>query len=293
MKRKADFVYGGTFEFDPNITPIGAIEYERAKYIRGILPQIEELKKEILDNKKVTTKEKKGILSFLLKTRLNHRKYSFDYGNGEIYPKEVSSPDIRLIQYPEPHVLITDIYQKEEEWYRLRSLIKDFAEEAYLSYEKGFWLSSISSAINCCEYIIKYELFRLLREKNKEKLEKASKDYNFTLGQIKDNKYNCLDDLSIKLSFYDKLDYLNLVRSSIYHFNPEKERKIKARGKLEIEKILVLTDDMMKPILAFRIYSIMQDLIDHFYSKEKALEYVKECISDWMNKRGLKESDLL
>ena len=37
----------------------------------------------------------------------------------------------------------------------------------------------------------------------------------------------------------------------------------------------------------------MNDLINHFYNKEKALEYFEECIVDWMKKRNLNKEDLI
>ena len=154
---KADFVYMGIGTFDPNFSPIDMNEYEKKKYKEGILPKIKELKREISKNKKETKEEKENNLKFLLNKKANHRNWTFRYENGEVYPKNVSFPDIRFIQYPEPHVLITNLYDTNEEWYRIKEIIKDFAEEAYLSYEMGFWLASISSAINCCEYILKYE----------------------------------------------------------------------------------------------------------------------------------------
>jgi len=291
-KDNADFVYQDTFEFDPEASPFDKVEYETNKYKRGILPRINELKKELSKNKKETKKEKEENFKLLLNKKSNHRNWTFEYENGEVYPKEVSFPDIRFIQYPEPHVLITGLYDSEEEWYRLRGIIEDFSEEAYLSYEMGFWFASISSVINCCEYILKYELFRYLNKNDKTILQKASKDYNLTLGRIKNNAYACLDLLKIKSIFYDKLDYLNLVRNSIYHFNPKKAKKVSQKGILEVEKSADITDDMVIPIITYRVYSIMIELINHFYNKQKALEYVNECVADWMKKRGLNKKDL-
>ena len=292
-ENNADFVYQGTFEFDPETSPFDKIEYETHKYKQGILPKINELKNELSKTEKDTEEEKEENFKFLLNRKSNHRNWTFKYENDEVYPKEVPFPDIRFIQYPEPHVLITDLYDGNKEWYRLRNIIEDFSEEAYLSYEMGFWLASISSAINCCEYILKYELFRHLNINDNSTLEKASTDYNLTLGRLKDNAYDCLDLLKLKLKFQDKLDYLNLVRNSIYHFNPKKAQKVSQRGILEVEKSADITDDMVIPIVTYRVYSIMIELINQFYNKQKAFEYVNECVSDWMKKRGLTEKDLV
>lgn len=284
--KEADFEYGGLLEFDPEFNPLGQLKYEKERYKRGILPKLKEIEegkeKEIDDSE---------VKEFLLRTKDNHRNIKFKYENGEVYPKDIPFPDIRFIQYAEPHVLITDWYDDKEEWYGLREIIKDFAEESYLSYEKGLWFASISSAINCCEYILKYELFRYLKQNNKEELEKASKDYYLTLGKLKDNLYGCLDLLEIKDLFLDKLNYINLVRNSIYHFNPEKSKKVSEKGEIEIEKNAPIIDDHVKPIIAFKVYSIMIDLINHFYTKEKSIKFIHECINDWMEKRNLTKED--
>jgi len=266
-------------------------KYEIKKYKEGILPRVEELKKEVARNKKETKEDKKRILKFLLKTKSNHRNWTFQYENGEVYPKDVLCPDIRIIQYAEPHVLITDLYDEDRAWYRMPELIKGFAEESYLSYEMGFWLSSIASAINCCEYISKYEYLRYLNNKDKIKADELSKDRNFSLGSFKHEKNNYLEELNLN-HFREKISYLNDVRISIYHFSPDREKEVSKKGKLEIEKKAPITGNMILPILAFRVYDTMIDLINQFYSKEKALDYLEECKSDWMNKKGIKEEDL-
>ena len=290
-KHKADMAYGFSGKFDTNFNPSFMMEYEKQKYKRGILPFLKKLRKEVAKNKKEKINQK-SLFDFLMRTKYNHRTWKIMYENGEIYPKEIDFPDPIFIQYAEPHVLITDLYDEKQEWYSLREIIEDFAEEAYLSYQAGFWLASIASSINCVEYIIKYEFFRYLNNHDKERLKKASKDYYFSLGKIKDNSYNCLKELKIKSLFQDKLEYLNLVRNAIYHFNPEKAKKVSKKGVLEIEKLAPISDDMVKPILTFRVISIMLDLLNHFYNRKKRLEYIEECIADWAKKRGLKKSAL-
>lgn len=288
----ADFAYQGTLKFDLKHNHFNEIKSEIHRYKKGILPKIKELGEEKSKTKNATKKEKEENFKFLLWKKSNIRDCTFRYENGEIYPKEVSFPDIRFIQYAEPHVLITDLYDNNEEWYGLKEIIGNFSEEAYLSYEMGLWFASISSAINCCEYILKYELFRYLNKNDKTELQKASKDYYLTLGRIKDNDYKCLDLLNINPLFYDKLDYLNLVRNSIYHFNPEKAKKVSPKGIFEVEKSVSITNHLVIPIIAYRVYSIMIDLINHFYNEEKALEYVEECVADWVQKRGLSRINL-
>jgi len=291
MRKEADFKYQFTGTFDPTFSPIDMVEYEKKKYLEGILPKIKELKEEIKKNKKQTQKEKIKDFEFLMSTKANHRNWTFEYETGDIYPKEIDKPDIKIIQFAEPHVFITDLYDEDKDWYHMPNLIKGFAEESYLSYQLGFFLSSITSAINCCEYILKYEYFRHLNKTDKIKAEEKSKDKYLTLGIFIQNGNRYLDELNIK-TFYNSVVYLNDVRISLYHFSPEKETNAISKGNLEIEKHASLSDDMVLPIIAFRIYSIMLKMINYFYSKEKALEYFEECKRDWMNKRGLKEEAL-
>jgi hypothetical protein len=285
--KKADFKYQFTGRFDASFSQKFMKEYEKKKYLEGILPKIEKLKEEIKANKKQTKKEKREAFEFMMNSKLNHRNWTFEYENGEIYPKDIEEPDIRLIQYAEPHVLITDLYDEEKDWYHMPNLIRGFADETYLSYQLGLFLSSITSAINCCEYILKYEYFRHLNKTDKVKAEEKSKDTKLSLGSFVHQDNNYLEELNIK-KFHSKIEYLNNVRISLYHFSPDKEEKVTAKGKLEVEKYAHLSDDMILPIVAFRIYSTMLDLINHFYGKENALKYVEECIADWKGKKGVK-----
>lgn len=291
MKKKAaDFVYRGVIEFNPQLPPERALAYEKLKYKQGILPRIQDLAKEVAEDKKESKEEEKEFFDALLQSKLNHRSITFRYENNEVYPKDVTFPDIRLIPYPEPHVLITDLYDNKREWYTMRKLIEGFAEEAYLSYEIGLWLSSISAAVNCCEYILKYEYIRKLNKVDAEKAGQQSEDRYFSLGSfVKGSKY--LLDLGLQ-NFKDKIAYLNDVRVSLYHFSPEKAKRVSGKGDLEIEKEAPMSDDMALPIVAFRVYSIMSELLELLYCKEKALDYARECVIDWMKKRGLTEKDL-
>lgn len=290
--KNSDFIYAGTFNFNTEMPPELAIVYEKIKYKKSISKRISELENEILANKKEEILTKKDILTPLLKSKLAHREITIKYENGEIYPKEIPFPNIVFIQFAEPHVLITDLYDHDREWYKMHKFIKGFSEESYISYQQGCWLSSIASAINCCEYLLKYEYLKLINKYDAIKSEELSKDKHFSLGKFigKDNEY--LKELGILLQFSDKIEYLNHVRVSIYHFNPERAKKASESGTLEVEKSAPISDDIILPITAFRVYNIMVDLINHFYNRKMALNYLKECSNDWMKKRGLTEDDL-
>lgn len=283
------FVYKGSFSFDLNTHVIPMVEYEKKKYKFRILKEIKELEEEILQNKKDTLEEKKRTFKFWMQKRSNYRSISFEYENGDIYPKDVDFPDIRLIQAAEPHVGITDLYDQQRDWYNMPELIRGFSEEAYLTYELGLWLSSIAAAINCCEYLLKYEYFREINKADKRKAEQESLRKDLSLGSFMHSFY--LNIIGSE-KFKEKIIYLNEVRISIYHFSPDREREVNKKGEIEIEKNASISDHMVLPIIAFRVYSIMMEIINHFYNKEKALEYAKECAQDWMKKRGLKEDEI-
>lgn len=292
QKNTAHFKYQFSGEFDPTFSPFDMNEYEKKKYLEGILPKIEKLKEEIKKNKKLTRKEKTSNFSFMMNTKSNHRNWTFEYENGDIYPKDIDEPDIRIIQYAEPHVFITDLYDEDKDWYHMPNLIKDFAEESYLSYQLGLFLSSIASAINCCEYILKYEYIRNLNKNDKKKAEEKSRDTKFSLGSFIYQSNNYLEELGIK-KFHNMIEYLNDVRISLYHFSPDKENRAVSKGELEVEEHARLSDSMVLPIVSYRVYSIMIELINYFYGKENAVKYAEECVADWMKKRGLKKEDLM
>lgn len=286
---KADFVYMFEDSFD-RLSPEIQLKFEINRYSRGIIPQIKELEEEPQKNRKETVKEKREIFKFLMQSRKDHRTLKFQHENGEIYPKEIPAPDIRYIQYAEPHIIITDWYDEELDWYTMPHQIKGFAEEAYLSYEMGLWFSSIASSINCCEYLFKYEFLRKTNQTDRIKAEELSKDRYFSLGTFIQNNNNYLEQIGLK-TFADKISYLNDVRISIYHFNPERAKQVNKRGTLKLENEAPITDEMVIPIIAYRVYMIMFEMTSLLYNKHRALVYIKEGVQDWMRKRGLKEED--
>ncbi len=291
MKKEIpNFIYQGTFEFDPNVHVFPPEEIEKKKDEKAILPLIEKLKKELKSKKKKNNQKERmkeiDMTKNLFQQYQNMRFLKFQLSETEIFPKEVRMPKIYRIQSPEPHTLYTDLFDEPQEWYSIKNFIEEFAIQSYLTYEVGMWLASISSAVNCCEYILKYEYLRIL---NKEDAKKLNLDRNYTLGYFLRNDNNALKKLKIKTKFYDKIDYINCIRSTLYHFNSQKFKKVKNKGKIEVEKNGDLDSEMSVPIFAYRVYQIMLDLINHFYSKEKQLEYILECRKDWQKKRNIKE----
>jgi len=227
---------------------------------------------------------KKKEIKFIENKYNNWRTIYFEHGNGEIYPKEIDIPKIEFIQYPEPHIIITDWYENPEEWYSLYTLIEPYAEQAYLCYNKGFWHASMACCINCCECILKYEYLRKVDRKEANEL-----ILKMTLGFFTGDNAKNLSKLKIKKKFQSRLNYLNNIRNGLYHFNPKKIKKINRKGKGFIEKEAnPITDELVIPITAYKAYSIMQDLINHFYNKKMKQKYIKEGLKDYDNLKKFK-----
>jgi hypothetical protein len=298
MTEKSDWTFIGAFDMsegedeegEDDLTEKDILTIEKKRYKYSVSLAIKTLEKEVKKGK-LQDDLPADFLDGLREEKLNHRNLRIDY-EGEVYPKDIRPAIIVLhpnyIPFPEPHVIVTDQSDSDEEWYRLSSVIPHFAEEAYLTCEQGSWLASISSSVNCCENILRYELFRRLKNTDPSKLQEALQDKGLTLGALinPNSQYNCLDVLSIQ-SFYNELDYLNLVRVAIYHASAEKAEEVRRRGSVVVEQIGPITDDLVIPIVAYKVYDIMFKLIDHFYNKRKALEYWKEGVADWQRKRKL------
>ncbi len=197
------------------------------------------------------------------------------YEGGVLFPKKIEPPIIYRIQLPEPHAIFTDGYEKEEEWYDMFALIPPYAEQAYLTYKRGFWHACIACCINCCESIVKYEYLRRLPR------EQANKYYNDKLmfGTLL-YKTSCLELL--ELGEYSKsLKQLNDLRIGLFHFN-KKKTSIKLKWSDGREFFYnQITDDMLLPKLALFAYSVMCKLIKKFYSREMAIKYGKEARKDF------------
>ncbi len=122
-----------------------------------------------------------------------------EHDDGNFYPKDIKPVNIPFIQYPEPHVLITDLYENPEEWYGIYTIIGDFAEQSFLCYQKGYYHASMACAINCCEYVLKYEYLRKVKRKDAEEFIKTA-----TLGSFVGNNIKNLTKLKIKKRFLKK-----------------------------------------------------------------------------------------
>lgn len=212
-----------------------------------------------------------------------HIKIELD--DGEFYPKEIEPVKIRYIPPAEPHALITDLYLNPEEWYSMDTLIEHFAKDAFLSYKKGNYLGSISCAINCCEYTLKYEL---LRRCPKEKAKELSENPKFSFGFFTGDNNKNLKELEIDTKFSEKLNYLNSIRIVLYHFNPRKIENIQKEGKTFMEKIGNPIEDVEVIRTAYKVYNIMKELVEYFYNNDETIKKeVEKALKDYNEKRNL------
>src|SRR3989344_8931485 len=213
----------------------------------------------------------------------------FEHDDGEFYPKNIKPVEIAYIPPPEEHVIITDLYDKPQDWYPIYILINDFSEQAFLCYRRGYYHASMASAINCCEYVLKYEFMRRSpREYAKELIENKRKkgEPQFALGFFTGNNSKNLNKLRIKKRFENKLNYLNETRIALYHFNPKKIKKLQEEGKTFIETIAnPITDEIEVSRTAYKIYNIMKELVEHFYDENNRIGFIKKGLEDYEKRK--------
>ncbi len=215
----------------------------------------------------------------------------FEHDDGEFYPKEIEPVEVGYIPPPEPHVLITDLYDQPEDWYPIYTLIEDFAEQSFLSYKKGCYYASLSCAINCCEYVLKYEFMRRSpREYAKELIENKRRkgEPQFALGFFTGKNSKNLNKLRIKKKFERKLNFLNDIRIALYHFNPKKIKNIQRGGKTFVEKVAnPITNELEINRTAYKAYNVMKELIEHFYNEKTRTKFIKEGLKDYRRRKKL------
>jgi hypothetical protein len=287
MNKKMVWSYLGEFKIPPPSDKLKN-EHEIQKY-KALLKEMEKLEKTLKSGEKtqsVPITEMKEDVKHLLSIYDSWRTTLFESEEGEVFPKDVPPPEIILIQYPEPHIRITDLYQNEADWYGLQELIPEFANQAFVCYELGLWHASIASAINCCEYILKYEYLRSVERNEADKL---AADKSFSLGTF--NQIAYLNKLNLA-EFKNKIDDLNTVRIALYHFSPSKIKKIKEKGEGLAEREAEFHDEIVLPRISYRIYTAMTELINRFYNKTKALQYLRESAEDWKKLRGYTDENL-
>ncbi len=247
--------------------------------------------------------ERKGLLKFYdNQSPANIKVEDID---DNFYPLEIPEPDIAYIPPAEPHILITDLYEKKDDWYILSELIHDFACESYASYYNGLYYASFMLSTTCLELTLKYELVR------QKKISPQKLTENYTFGSVqKDLKRKRFKN--IRMCEYKKnIETIGHVRNGMFHFNPEKLKKslesidkdLFGSSKKSMTIGIALSSDEKKkgdiidisinPLDEFldnfewnkvayftylTIYSITKDL----YGEAKKIQYIQEGINDYL-----------
>jgi hypothetical protein len=212
----------------------------------------------------------------------------FEHDDGTFLPKQIVPVEVGFIQYPEPHIIITDWYEEPQDWYPLYTLIGDFAEQSFLCYQKGYYYASIACSINCCEYILKYEYLRRIKRKDAKDFIKTA-----TLGSFTGDNEKNLIKLKIKNKFSRKLKILNKIRRALYHYNPKEVKELQKLGKTFIEKTAnPITDHLLISMTAYKAYNVMKELVEHFYNEKTRIKFIKEGLKDYEKKKELAAKEI-
>lgn len=159
----------------------------------------------------------------------------------DMLPEEIPVPLPRFIPAPEPHVIITDLYDHYDKsdvkthWYELRNLIPEFENQAFASYYSGLYFSSINCISTCVEFILKYEYVRKAQPSERNMRLDELVAGKLTLGSFitedpsNPNKKEVIESKARLESsglgnYRNELILLNKVRNGFFHFNPKKLR---------------------------------------------------------------------
>ncbi|MDA3856449.1 MAG: hypothetical protein PF569_09390 [Candidatus Woesearchaeota archaeon] len=194
---------------------------------------------------------------------------------------EIDKPRVNYVPPIELQCIITNCFINRSSWYKIKELMLPLIDEAFLSYYNGKYLSSISTIIICCEYLLKFEYSKTLEDNRliESILEK------FTLGSFIDNKkaQDFINDVKIP-EFRNKLIKINRVRNGFFHFNSKKLSTITSDNKIPTSQEF----DLLK--VNKEIYEILNEMLGYFYSKpfeeyvELALKELKDNKTEILSK---------
>ncbi len=223
-------------------------------------------------------KDKKAFEKFIKNRYKNIKSTSFENEHGKIIPKKLDVPQLTIIPQAEPHSQISDIYLDPQSWYNLGEFIEPLSHQAFLCYGEGFYLASIFCSAICCEYILKFEYFKKI-----PKTEVNQELNKIGLGDFVKEDY--LKKIGLLTKFGKKISYLNTLRNGYFHFNPNKLSKISSKEKSELfDNDIPYHEGFHLPVLAYKAYSTLYELINHFYGTNKETEFFEEAIKDTRDK---------
>ncbi|MGA2122567.1 MAG: hypothetical protein ABSG49_11095 [Methanoregula sp.] len=220
--------------------------------------------------------------------------------DGTFFPREISEPEIVFVPLAEPHVIITDLYENPKDWYYIREIILDFAEQAYTAYYRGLYFASFMCSVNCLELTLKYEFVR----RNKEEHSRfEGRKFNFNEIIRKSN------DLGLK-KYIPSLHCINNARDGLFHFNPKKlnisiSQIRKDLMKNEVTDAIIgiacgndsidiedldgdlsyYLDNLQWSNMAYYAYSVMFDITKELYGEKMKLKFIKEGLADYEDRK--------
>jgi hypothetical protein len=215
--------------------------------------------------------------------------------DGTIFPKEIAEPDIAYVPCAEPHVLITDLYDKPKDWYFVREMIVEYANQAYAAYYCGMYFASFMCSTSCLEFTLKYEYVR----QNPAQYEKFENN-NFSLSTI----INETNELGLE-NYKDRLLIINEARNGLFHFNPKKLKKaVKKMNNQMItpgttidvdngdevietpyedfpESICTCIDNFRWSKIAYYAYQVMYEITRDLYGDDMISKHFQEGLDDY------------
>jgi hypothetical protein len=240
-----------------------------------------------------------GILEYYQRQSPNN--FQIEDDDGSYFPRDL--PDLKevYIPYAEPHIEITDLYEKPQDWYYIRELIDELSMQSYAAYYNGLFFASFMVSANCLELILKYELVRkeILKPGN---LEARNCVFSRVVDQA--NKIG-LD------KYQERLKIVNKARDGFFHFNANKI----AEALIYIQNNLIPTETEINIVdidgtiftersndspwniqeysenvkwskIAYFAYILLDEIVNDIYGKSKKRGFLIESLNDYDRKKG-------
>jgi len=248
--------------------------------------------------------ERSGLLKYY--DNQSPSKIKVEGIDDNFYPLDIPEPDIAYIPPAEPHILITDLYEKEDDWYILSELIRDFARESYASYYNGLYYASFMLSTTCLELTLKYELVR-----QKKIPSQKLKDKNYSFGQVQKDLIRKRFK-NIRMGDYrKKIEIIGKIRNGMFHFNPEGLKRslelidkelfgsskkpktigiaLSSNGKTKrdfvdfsINPLDEYLDNFEWNKVAYFTYSTIFSITKDLYGDAKKIQYIQEGVNDYL-----------
>ena len=193
--------------------------------------------------------------------------------------KEINPHEIAFMPLAEPHVIITDWYENEQEWYDLEHLIPELMDQSLVCYYKQMYWASFLVAVNCLELTIKYELIR-----TKTITPDLLKSNEGSFSKITTKKH--LEKINLK-KYFEDLKTLNKARNGLLHYNFEKldeasKKILKTLPEDFNPSKMVMTEDFAP--FAYFAYQLSHRITKELYGEHNRRQFIKEGLDDYERK---------